>query len=213
MSLKLTPDEVKLIQKFRDNGRKLWEMYPDQELTKNCQQSDVVAIRFLRARNCEVNKALHMVDLSLRWRKAEGIDSITNESFKSIAKLKQWYPFGFHKFDKLGRPIYIEQVGSYNLKALNENTTMRHMERMHIKQQEYIQKKITTQSVHSFWTNGVPDMQYRRFERTQQETVDQTIVPFLEIYGENWSRQLSGVNGKIVLGERPHVIQGCMEVS
>jgi len=46
------------------------------------------------------------------------------------------YPQGYHKTDRLGRPIYIQHLGAINVKALQEVTTVERMVRFHVQEYE-----------------------------------------------------------------------------
>lgn len=38
--------------------------------------------------------------------------------FTEVDKVKDIYPHGYHKVDKMGRPIYIEKIGLLNMEKL-----------------------------------------------------------------------------------------------
>lgn len=46
------------------------------------------------------------------------------------------YPQGYHKTDRLGRPIYIQHLGQINMRALQEVTTDERMLRFHVQEYE-----------------------------------------------------------------------------
>ena len=81
----------------------------DEKLIPNFNYyDDFYLLKFCRARKFELEKVLIMFRNFLNWRKKENIDNIDNIFvMKDLFKLKELYPHGYHKVDKLGRPIYI----------------------------------------------------------------------------------------------------------
>ncbi|CAG8446752.1 11144_t:CDS:2 [Diversispora eburnea] len=82
----------------------LWGISLNKESTD--ERLDVILVKFLRARNLDVNQAKEMLTKSLKWRIKFQTDSILTETFpESIFK-----KVGFiHKTDKQNRPV------TYNL--------------------------------------------------------------------------------------------------
>ena len=50
---------------------------------------------------------------------------------------REYYPHGYHKTDKKGRPIYIERIGKLNLENLYKHTTDERLIRYYAKGYEY----------------------------------------------------------------------------
>jgi hypothetical protein len=84
-------------------------------------------VKFLRARKLDVNKAFEMFVNSLNWRKENNIDSLLTFHFPELDRVKVYYPHGFHKTDKLGRPIYIDIMGEIKIDELFKLTTHERM--------------------------------------------------------------------------------------
>jgi len=81
-------------------------------------------LRFLRARNFDLEKTYHMFYNCEKWRKDNKIDDIyKNFTFPELSKVEKIYPKFYHNVDRLGRPIYVEQFGRFNIKKLFECTT------------------------------------------------------------------------------------------
>lgn len=66
----------------------------------------------------------------IEWRMANNIDNAFVRIFllqkfhlPEIIQLRKDYPHGYHKVDKLGRPIYIERVGFLNVDEVFKFTT------------------------------------------------------------------------------------------
>jgi hypothetical protein len=56
--------------------------------------------------------------------------------YPEVNDVKIYYPHGFHKTDRLGRPIYIERIGALNIKRLWATTTAERMELYKIREYE-----------------------------------------------------------------------------
>ncbi|KAK5135151.1 hypothetical protein LTR08_005537 [Meristemomyces frigidus] len=84
-------------------------------------------LRFLRARKFDVQLAKKMFEDSEKWRKdfGGGVDShlIQTFEYKEKPQVFAYYPQYYHKTDKEGRPVYIEQMGKIDLEALRKITT------------------------------------------------------------------------------------------
>ncbi|KAI4207979.1 MAG: hypothetical protein LQ346_000316 [Caloplaca aetnensis] len=81
-------------------------------------------LRFLRARKFNVNLAKQMFVDCEKWRKEFGVDDLVrNFDYKEKPKVFEYYPQYYHKTDKDGRPVYIEQLGGIDLTALYKITT------------------------------------------------------------------------------------------
>lgn len=93
--------------------------------------------RFLRARQHDVARATAMLLAHLAWRKDMGVDSLLEDFFfQERDAFLSLYPQGYHKTDKLGRPIYIQHLGQIDLRALMEVTTEDRMVRFHVQEYE-----------------------------------------------------------------------------
>ncbi|KAF2174739.1 SEC14 cytosolic factor [Zopfia rhizophila CBS 207.26] len=95
-------------------------------------------LRFLRARkfNVELSKQMYAspVDLFIdteKWRKeygGVGVDELVRTfDYKEKPEVFKYYPQYYHKTDKDGRPVYIEQLGNVDLTALQTITTQERM--------------------------------------------------------------------------------------
>ncbi|WOO85547.1 Sec14 cytosolic factor [Vanrija pseudolonga] len=86
---------------------------------------DATLLRFLRARKFDIPKAKLMWENNEKWRKDFGTDEIALNGFDypEAAAVDQYYPQFYHKTDKEGRPVYIEQLGKIDINALYKLTT------------------------------------------------------------------------------------------
>jgi len=85
-------------------------------------------LRFLRARKFNVENSKIMFVNCEKWRKETGLDeSVKNFKYEEKPRVFQYYPQYYHKTDKDGRPVYIEQLGKIDLSALMKITTEERM--------------------------------------------------------------------------------------
>eukprot|EP00878_Enallax_costatus_P021465 GHUV01022722.1.p1 GENE.GHUV01022722.1~~GHUV01022722.1.p1 ORF type:complete len:454 (+),score=138.54 GHUV01022722.1:1181-2542(+) len=100
-------------------------------------------LRFLRARNYEFDKAIKMWLDTLQWRQEYDVDNILdNFVFHEREQFLMAYPQGYHKTDKLGRPIYIQLLGKIDIGTLKQITTEERMIKFHIQEYERCGKVI-----------------------------------------------------------------------
>jgi hypothetical protein len=93
-------------------------------------------VKFLRARKLDVNKSFEMFTNYLKWHKENDIDNISSFPFPELDRVKVYYPHGFHKTDKQGRPIYIDIMGELKIDDLLKLTTQERMVKYQIKTYE-----------------------------------------------------------------------------
>uniref|UniRef100_A0A8B9G891 SEC14 like lipid binding 5 n=1 Tax=Amazona collaria TaxID=241587 RepID=A0A8B9G891_9PSIT len=101
-----------------------------QETHKGKIPKDEHILRFLRARDFNIDKAREMLCQSLSWRKQYQVDYIL-QSWRPPALLDEYYTGGWHYQDKDGRPLYILRLGQMDtkglVKALGEESLLRHV--------------------------------------------------------------------------------------
>ncbi|KIW89404.1 uncharacterized protein Z519_10258 [Cladophialophora bantiana CBS 173.52] len=85
-------------------------------------------LRFLRARKFNVEHSKAMFVKNEEWRKEFGTDELVRTfDYKERAQMFQYYPQYYHKTDKDGRPVYIEQYGKIDLNAMYKISTAERM--------------------------------------------------------------------------------------
>ncbi|TVY41135.1 Sec14 cytosolic factor [Lachnellula occidentalis] len=88
----------------------------------------ITLLRFLRARKFDVALAEKMFVDSETWRKETNLDDLVrNFDYTEKEKVFEYYPQYYHKIDKDGRPVYIEQLGNIDLTAMYKITTSERM--------------------------------------------------------------------------------------
>eukprot|EP01026_Neomeris_dumetosa_P016848 TRINITY_DN16432_c0_g1_i1.p1 TRINITY_DN16432_c0_g1~~TRINITY_DN16432_c0_g1_i1.p1 ORF type:complete len:492 (+),score=55.57 TRINITY_DN16432_c0_g1_i1:112-1587(+) len=108
-----------------------------QGVKKTAEQDYYTLLRFLRARDYDVEKASEMYIAHLQWRKEYGTDTIIQDfDFKERDQFLAVYPQGYHKTDKQGRPIYIQHLGQIDLKKITQVTTVERMIKFHVQEWE-----------------------------------------------------------------------------
>lgn len=110
------PEEYSELEKDRLNS--LRAKCTELNLTEE-QQSNAHLVRWLRARNLDVDKALHMLKLSLEWRKENNVDGIL-EREKLPSDAQTTCPFANLGIDKNGYPILLVPVGRQDTRSLLE---------------------------------------------------------------------------------------------
>lgn len=92
--------------------------------------NDAHLLRFLRARDFNLDKSYEMLCESLAWRRHHNIDKI-HEIWQPPDPLLNYYCGGWHNTDKEGRPLYILRLGSMDvkglLKAVGEDGFLKHV--------------------------------------------------------------------------------------
>ncbi|KAF4080276.1 hypothetical protein AMELA_G00168590 [Ameiurus melas] len=101
-----------------------------QETHKGKIPKDQHILRFLRARDFNMDKAREILCQSLTWRKQHQVDYLL-DTWSSPQVLHDYYTGGWHHHDRDGRPLYILRLGQMDTKglvrALGEESLLRHV--------------------------------------------------------------------------------------
>ncbi|KAJ3261038.1 cytosolic factor, phosphatidylinositol/phosphatidylcholine transfer protein [Boothiomyces macroporosus] len=108
-----------------------------KELYDPARHDDHLLYRFLRARKYDLEKTELMFRNCEEWRKAQNIDEIVSSfAFQEDSLVHAIYPRFYHKTDKLGRTIYIEQLKNLDVPKLMQTTTQERLITKHIREFE-----------------------------------------------------------------------------
>ncbi|MEE6506833.1 hypothetical protein FKM82_007871, partial [Ascaphus truei] len=101
-----------------------------QETHKGKIPKDEHILRFLRARDFNIDKAREILCQSLTWRKQHQVDYLLS-TWDPPQVLQDYYAGGWHHHDKDGRPLYMLRLGQMDTKglvrALGEESLLRHV--------------------------------------------------------------------------------------
>ncbi|KAM3921328.1 SEC14-like protein 1 isoform 3-T4 [Leptodactylus fuscus] len=101
-----------------------------QETHKGKIPKDEHILRFLRARDFNIDKSREILCQSLTWRKQHQVDYLLN-TWNPPQVLHDYYAGGWHHHDKDGRPLYVLRLGQMDTKglvrALGEESLLRHV--------------------------------------------------------------------------------------
>ncbi|KAA3479722.1 patellin-3-like [Gossypium australe] len=82
------------------------------------ERSEVILLKFLRARDFKVKEAFTMLQNTIRWRKEFGIDELVEQDFGNDLEKVVF----MHGFDKEGHPVCYNVYGEFQNKELYQKT-------------------------------------------------------------------------------------------
>ncbi|XP_077532234.1 SEC14-like protein 2 [Haemaphysalis longicornis] len=111
----LSPKQEQALKQFREVCSDL--------LTND--DDDYYCLRWLRARNFDVQHAKEMMKKSLAWRKANNIDDLTKDDYKPPEFVHRTLIGGIYGFDKQGGPVWIYPFGNFQIKPFLRGCTLK----------------------------------------------------------------------------------------
>ncbi|KDQ14209.1 hypothetical protein BOTBODRAFT_159723 [Botryobasidium botryosum FD-172 SS1] len=130
----LTVEQQHILDKFRT-------MLQEQGLFDPKRHDDPTLLRFLRARKFDFEKAKLMIEEHEKWRKDFGVDELVR-SAQAGREEKQLYPQFYHKMDRDGRPLYIEQPGQVESGAITEEGKKKQLQRLVVEYEKFINERL-----------------------------------------------------------------------
>ncbi|KAL8129424.1 hypothetical protein V2J09_018579 [Rumex salicifolius] len=88
-------------------------------LLSSHESSDVILLKFLKARDFKVGDSLHMLEKCLAWRKEFGADGIVEEEMLGFKELEGVVAY-MHGFDRDGHPVCYNAYGIFKDKEMYE---------------------------------------------------------------------------------------------
>lgn len=101
------------------------------------RHNDFLLYRFLRARKYDLTKTELMFFECEDWRKNANVENIVQTyAYPEKEKVFHYYPRFYHKTDKLGRTVYVEQLKNLDVPALFQITSQDRLVTHHIREFE-----------------------------------------------------------------------------
>ncbi|KAL3212410.1 hypothetical protein MRX96_035912 [Rhipicephalus microplus] len=111
----LSPKQQQALQQFREVCKDLL----------NNDDDDYYCLRWLRARNFDIQQAKEMMKKSIAWRKAHNIDDLTKDDYKPPEFVHRTLIGGMYGVHKHGGPVWIYPFGNFQIKPFLRGCTIK----------------------------------------------------------------------------------------
>lgn len=111
----LSPKQQQALQQFREVCKDLL----------NNDDDDYYCLRWLRARNFDIQQSKEMMKKSIAWRKANNIDGLTKDDYKPPEFVHSTLIGGMYGVDKQGGPVWIYPFGNFQIKPFLRGCTVK----------------------------------------------------------------------------------------
>lgn len=130
----LSPKQEAILQEFREKVQDI--LKPDDD--------DFFLLRWLKARNFDIDKSEQMLRKSMEWRKNYGTDDILNWDPPEV--LKKYWPGGIFGFDKHGHPILWQMSTNFDARGMLKSVKRSDVIKYHIWRMEKLSSLCREQS-------------------------------------------------------------------
>lgn len=126
----INEEQFKVLKQWKE------QLVKENLVTDFVKYHDLLLLRFCRARKFDIKKIHEMFTIYMKWRTDSAVDDIESFDFTELLKIKEIYPFSYHKTDKYWRPIYIEIVSQCNIDEVLSRSSEDRMMKYYIKEYE-----------------------------------------------------------------------------
>ncbi|CAD8202218.1 unnamed protein product [Paramecium pentaurelia] len=169
---------------------------------------DPYLLRFLRARKFDLGKTQQMFNDFIKWRKENDVDNIMTYMFDELPQVRTHYPHGYHKTDKMGRPIYIERIGMLQLNKLFEVTTEQRLIKYYIQSYELLLKRIFPACSQAKGTKIEQSFTILDLKGGSMKMVSKQVYNFIQLASNIGQNNYPEILGKMYIVNAPMMFTG-----
>eukprot|EP01035_Chromulina_nebulosa_P018124 gene18124-23778_t len=122
-----------------------------QLLSKFSLHPDLILLRYIRANNGHVDKAIAHMERNIKWRHEINVDGILSKYPNDnlgchLSNLIKYLPHWQSGFDKTGRPVLYKQYRDFDASAIKKLTPFENVIKYHVWEQEICMRMCLEQS-------------------------------------------------------------------